>query len=316
LVVAYAVVAGLCLPACADDQGRKILSRTLYAAFGVDYSGTRQIDIYRDGAKVQTYQQTVYHGRGNKQRIVLDGSSQMIVSDGHTMWEYYPVATPPRVVVRHLPSAQEALNHRLEGLQRTAASLGLAYEGDATVAGRHTNVVMVTSSDGTLVKRVWVDAQRGIEMGTERYDRSGRIKFSSYLISVSFSPHFPDGAFSFTPPEGVTVVEAPTRRQRMTLAQAEQETGFAGIVPSYLPAGYTFDDRGVSVTEQQGMKVLWLAFSNGIDTFSLFESGIPPQLPGQIPHRVTVWTQDTYLFMLVGRLPAGEVKRIKASMRR
>jgi outer membrane lipoprotein-sorting protein len=307
-------MAGGTLPlnaAHADPQGYSVLARCLYAAFGVDYSGTRQIDVYKGGAKTKSFQQAVLHGRGNKQRISMSGG-QMVVTNGHTTWEYLPARS--KVVVRDMADPKRELADKLASLRRTASNMDLRYEGTTTVAGRSVYVVQILDPRGQLLKRVWADTARGVELAAERYDSHGGIKFSSFFVEVSFSPTFPAEAFSFQTPAGVQVEQAPAPRRRMAMADAERAAGFAGIVPSYLPPGHSFDSDGVSVIQRQGRAVLWLTFSNGVDSFSLFESGIPADMPRHVPRRVVVWTRGTYLFSLVGRLPDDEVERIKAGL--
>ena len=307
-------LAGGTLPlsaAHADAQGYSVLARCLYAAFGVDYSGTRQIDVYKDGAKSKSVQQTVYHKRGNKQRVSMSGG-QMVVMNGQKMWEYFPARA--KVTVRDMMDPKRDLADKLSSLRRMAANMNLHYEGTTTVADRSVYVVQIIDPRGQLLKRVWADAGRGVELAAERYDARGNITFSSYFTQISFSPSFPDGAFDFQTPAGVQVEQGPAPRKRMTMADAQQVAGFAGVVPSYLPPGYSFDSDSVSITQRQGRTVLWLTFSNGVDSFSLFESGIPADMPRQKARRVVVWTKGPYLFALVGRLPDDEVGRIKAGL--
>ena len=309
------LMAGGTLPlnaAHADQQGYNVLARCLYAAFGVDYSGTRQIDIYKDGAKAKSVQQTVLHKRGNKQRISMSGG-QMVVMNGQRMWEYFPARS--KVIVRDMANPKRDLADKLAALRRTATNMNLHYEGTTTVAGRSVYVVQIRDPRGQLLKRVWADTARGAELAAERYDSRGNIKFSSFFTEVNFSPTFPAGAFDFQTPAGVQVEQAPAPRKRMTMADAERAAGFAGVVPSYLPPGYSFDSDAVSVTQRQGRAVLWLTFSNGVDSFSLFESGIPADMPRHVPRKVAVWTKGTYVFALVGRLPDDEVNRIKARLK-
>jgi outer membrane lipoprotein-sorting protein len=308
------LLAGGTLPisaAHADQQGYNVLARCLYAAFGVDYSGTRQIDIYKDGAKAKTLQQTVLHKRGNKQRVSMSGG-QMVVMNGQKMWEYFPARS--KAIARDMVDPKRDLADKLAALRRTAANMNLRYEGTTTVAGRSVYVVQIIDPRGQLLKRVWADAGRGVELAAERYDSRGNITFSSYFTQVSFSPTFPAGAFDFQPPAGVQVEQAPGPRKRMTMGDAERAAGFAGVLPTYLPPGYSFDSDAVSVTQRQGRTVLWLTFSNGVDSFSLFESGVPPDMPRHVPRRVAVWTKGPYLFALVGRLPDDEASRIKAGL--
>ena len=232
--------------------------------------------------------------------------------NGQKMWEYFPARS--KVIVRDMADPKHELAEKLAALRRSAVNMNLHYEGATTVADRSVYVVQILDPRGQLLKRVWADVARGVELAAERYDARGNITFSSYFTQISFSPSFPAGAFDFQPPAGVTVEQAPSARKRMTMSAAEQVAGFAGVVPSYLPPGYSFDSDAVSVTQRQGRTVLWLTFSNGVDTFSLFESGIPADLPRQKARRVVVWTKGPYLFALVGKLPDDEVNRVKAGL--
>jgi len=72
----------------------------------------------------------------------------------------------------------------------------------------------------------------------------------------------------------------------------------------------------VAVTRHQGHFMLWLPFSNGLDTFSMFQGPRRLQPPPKVAGASQWWLADKYCFALVGPLPPEEIQKIRASMHR
>jgi outer membrane lipoprotein-sorting protein len=190
--------------------------------------------------------------------------------------------------------------------------------GQDRVAGRPAHVVTLTpKAAGNPWRKLWIDQAAFVVLKNEGYDAAGRLATSSEFSVVELAPPFRGEDFSLPgkpeePAHGM-VHTGPAE------AQAER-LPFDAVLPAYLPRGYVFEEG--HLMEQEGVAALHLAFTDGLNTVSLFErpegeaKGAARRgmhgLAG--PGRVMTWTAGGLAFTLVGDLPWEEMEKIAASL--
>jgi len=300
----------------ADPQPLEILRQSILARATVDFSGIRTVVIFQSGQKVQGVEQQIDCDAPDRLRItVLAPEHQrgmLCLTSGQEHWEYTP--STGRVVHTERLSTEQLVQTRLEELQRIAGSMKMHYVGVESIGGRQAHVVKIYTQAGVPVKKTWVDTERYVELKTQRFDSHGQIKSSVYYTRIDYSPSFAEGAFDFQTPSGATIVEAKRPTERMSLEQAEQKAGFHAVLPGYLPPGYRFCANRTAVIDVNGKATIWLSFSNGADSFSVFERPATGTLDPVEHERSITWQRGSYRFTLMGALAADELQRVKASI--
>lgn len=137
----------------------------------------------------------------------------VIVSDGRFVWLYLPSSTPGQVIRAPLESGPAgSLDLIGEFFANPRARYTITDGGAATVGGRATRVVALTPKhrDAAFLRaRVWIDPADGSLVQFEAEEPSGITR----LVRITaFTPNAPvaRGAFRFTVPKGVRVVDSKT----------------------------------------------------------------------------------------------------------
>jgi outer membrane lipoprotein-sorting protein len=316
-VLQVALIAAAVIGVHAAPEPLQILRQSIMAPTKVDFSGVRTVVIFKDGQKVHGVQQKIDCDAPDDMRIVViapeSQRGKLCLTSGRDHWEYNPSAG--RAVYTKLSAPEKVCQTRLSELEHLADRMKMQYAGSDSIAGRPAHVVKVYTTTGLPVKKTWVDTQHHLELKTQRFDSHGQVKSSAYYTSIDYSPSFQPGLFSFEPPEGVTVVRTERDAQRMPLEQVEQKAGFEAVLPTYLPPGYHFSRDRTGLIEVNGQPTIWLSFTNGADTFSLFERRASGEM-GQVKHdRAVTWQDGTYQFTLMGTLASDELQQVKSSIK-
>lgn len=314
-VIALALVGSAVLAQLTDPL--EILRRSIAARGNVDYAGVRTVVMFEAGVKIHGVEQEIHSQAPDKLRImVINPPSQrgtLFLANGEEQWECDPYAR--RALRVDLPPPSQVRAQRLQEMDRLGRSLRLQFCGTETIAGRDAYVVKVYTPNGLPVKKSWIDAQTFVTLKTQRFDSEGRVKSSAFFTRINFDPEFGPGLFTFSPPADCTVIEAARPPERMPLAEAEQRAGFQAVLPTYLPAGYRFQDGSVAVIQLKGRNALWLSFTNGVDTFSLFQGRSGGPADTQRRGRALTWQDGNFRFTLLGPLSAEEMQQVRASIR-
>lgn len=315
-----AVGALVALAACAhaqvSDKALNVLRESILAQGTVNFSGLKTVVIFRDGEKVRGYQEQVYEKAPGKRRWAViapdDQKGRLCIRNGQVQWEYSPKHA--KVVRRELPTAADLCAERLTGLDRLRTRTRIQYLGTESIAGRSAHVILVSTKQGVPVKKTWIDTEHYVPLKTHQFDCNGLMKSSAYYEAINYQPQYADGMFDFTPPADCKVQNAPAPSKRMALLDAEKVVGFRALIPGYLPPGYRLQTNQVAVTRQGGRVILLLPFSNGVDTFTIFQwPHGAPVLPSR-GGRSLNWNLGHFSFILVGALPQGEMKQVRDSV--
>ena len=326
LAAVWALSAGLglaallCYPSAtawaAKGWAWQVLERSIQAGGTVAYEGLRDIVVFRNGQKVAGYQQKVYRAPGNRERVVIvhppKQRGRLEASDGRTRWEYYPADN--RVVVSSVSPLSDLQQSRLGALRASRRQLRAEYLGDSMVAGRGAYIIRINDQRGRPLRQLWIDEQTFVRLKKQRFGPGDQVADSTYFTTIDYRATFATDLFTFKPPANCRLSRVPPPMRRWPLKRAQKEAGFRAILPRHIPGGYRFDRNSVAVTRHKDDYILWLLFSNGLDTFSIFQAPRCLQpAPGACAQGQS-WVHGDFCFALVGPLSKEEIQKIKASM--
>lgn len=315
-VVQAAVIATAVTAVHGAPEPLEILRQSILARSSVDFSGIRTVVIFEDGEKVHGVQQKIDCQAPDSLRIVVieprSEQGKLCLTTGREQWDYNPASG--RAVHTKLPPPEQVVQTRLAELEQLVDRMNMQYVGVDSIAGRPAHVVKVYTIRGLPVKKSWVDRQYYVELKTQRFDSHGRVKSSAYYTRIDYSPSFAPDLFEFQPPADATVIEAGRSTRRMPLEQAEKQAGFEAVLPTHLPSGYHFHRDRTGLIEVNGQPTIWLSFSNGADTFSLFQRRASGEMEPIRHDRSVTWHDGNYRFTLMGSLASDEAARVKASI--
>jgi outer membrane lipoprotein-sorting protein len=222
-------------PVTPDD----LVSSVLAAADPGPFNGTVELDnnlglpALPDAPQAANGTSTarIWSGGDDKGRVALpsDSGERTLVSDGTTHWAWN---SEDRTVVRGPVENRDATPAdptaaATEALEELRATSTLAVDGTASVAGRNAYELVLTPAptERTLLRevRVAVDAEKRMPLrltvlATGSTDPALQVGFTE----LTFGPQDP-ALFTFTPPPGATVTDAPARD-----AQAQPEATTVG----------------------------------------------------------------------------------------
>lgn len=140
-----------------------------------------------------------------------DPPGDRIVSDGSSVWVYLPSSLPGQVVKRSATDGTALpLDITGEFLTDPRAKYDVSAAGSGTGAGHAAHALLLTPKAGVQAPftkaTIWVDDDDGLIRQFEVEEQSGvtrRVRITSLDLNVPVDR----GAFEFTPPHGVKVVE-------------------------------------------------------------------------------------------------------------
>lgn len=304
-VTAAAIVLFAQLPANAGNSSDWI-NRVIVNKGNVNCAGERVLNVYENGKLTQSVTQTFSFKKGDKQYIEAiaptSEEGSLIISNGVTLWEYSPHTH--RVIERRLENKQMREQNKRKSVALIASGVDIIENGEATVAGRRAFVATLKSKCGQILRKYWIDTKTGVELRCDDYRDGNKPYTSTRVTSISFAPTYVAGMFDFIPPKGAVVTQAPKPTRRMALKNAEKLAGFDARLPSAVPPGYVLEGNNVAVTTYRGKITLWLTYTNGLDTFSLFQTKSSELSSQPCREQCAVqWCSHNLRFTLVGNLP-------------
>ena len=150
--------------------------------------------------------------RPNKLSVrFTEPAGDRIVSDGSSVWVYLPSSTPGQVIKRRATDESAMpLDVTGEFLDNPRARYDVSPGGTGTVSGHPAHEIVLVPKAGRGAPferaRLWVDDDDGLVRQFEVADANGltrRIRITALDINVPVDR----SAFTFTPPQGVRVVE-------------------------------------------------------------------------------------------------------------
>ncbi len=311
----------LCGHLCADPDPYAIMRTAIMSQGQVDYAAERVVTLSSKGRATRVIRQRVTRKRGDKQRIETrqppSDAGCLVVSDGAILWEYNP--HKGLVIRRQLeaPATRQAARARAAKLIKNGVRL--QYKGRHTIAARTAHAIVIRDLSGALLRKYWIDAGTGGRLKIEKHDLSGAPYTRSEITAIDYSPGFTAATFAFRPPAGVTVSKAPPPAKRMSIAAAQKLAGFSAVIPQHPPPGYVFEADNAAVTKYLGQPTLWLTFSNGVTSFSLFETPSRENAQQRAANKgrsATQWCDHGICFTLVGDLRSVQVEDLIRRLKR
>jgi outer membrane lipoprotein-sorting protein len=290
---------------------QQLATQAYQARWTVAYTGVRTLELYRGDRKV-TITQKVSHAPGGRYRFEVvaprEMAGELIVSDGRRVWRYSPRRGEAYVGPAHPPGGWSPPSPG--GAQKKLTwSLG----GEQTVAGRRCLVIVLRGAQGQDLLQLAVDAEHHVPLASERRCLGGRLAERWYFREVTFPATIDHKVFTFEPPAGVRVVHRPAHAQRVPLEEAERRLQMKALVPEKLPAGFALLREQVSIVRHGPHRALWLPFSNGARTFSIFQSRrLPPHVP--LPLAAARWDVGPYTLVVVGKLSPKELEQMRSCL--
>jgi negative regulator of sigma E activity len=149
------------------------------------------------------------------------------------------------------------------------------HRGDDTVAGRRTvDLALINKYSHRMTMLVRIDAASKIALDRQEFGPSGVLVSETRFEQIRYA-QVTESDFSL--PKNFAVVRDPTLAE--TPAQPDAvvpSAGFAARAPHELPDGFAPVEG--DFVEMHGVRMLHLLYSDGIRTFSLFESGTASKL--------------------------------------
>ncbi len=297
-------------PALAAGGGvGEVLAGALQAQRDLAFSGVRRVVRMRGRARIEIVQR-VWHAPGGKARYEViaprQRAGELLVIDGQHAWHY----DPRRREVHVLPAGRRGHGVRGRG-KGMRGHWKIVARGE--VAGRPCLVLARLRPDGSVGAKIWIDAATKLPVRGELYGPGGQLLEKWYYTEIDFHPRLRPELFSFRPPPGTRVVRGVEAARNLSLDEAERRLGMIALVPQWLPPGFKLLANRCGIVRRGDRVALWMVFSDGVRTFSIFQSRRlrpGPKPPGAAAR----WDIGPYTLLVVGRLSAEELEKMRKSI--
>jgi len=317
----------LVVPLQREGDALQWLRQAATAPRRVSYAGTRTVTVWAGG--VQASQVRVFHQAPDRTRLeylaVGDQPARIVVIAGDIQTTY----VPSRNEVVRAPAPRTDEEALTEILPQIAENYDVRFGGTDRVAGRVARIIDVQSKFPNRPRlKVWVDTETRLILRSERYGPAGALRQEAAFISVVVNPTFAAGMFQVALQPGAQVQTRRSSGTRLTIEEIADRVGFIPQLPVYLPPGYKL--VGSRVVDVRGTPTAVFAFTDGVDTMSLFESRGEQGAPlnarqvqvgaaqGMVAARgvanVLHWNAHGVSFTLVADLPQQDLVRVGASL--
>lgn len=288
-------------PNRADDVP-PVLRMAIRSLATLRYSGTRTVELL-EGPDRQQHVEYVLRD-GDRLKIWFPNSSpyagQVIVENQRQRRHYFPGRNE---VMVGPPKREEAFGRMLAMLKK--GGFHFSVERGGLVAGLPTQLVTVREGDA-LTQKLWIDPRTGMVLRRDLLDRAGtRVGYYEFS-EIDFTPRIDDTDFTLTA-TGAKVVTPAVEAKRL----AER----AGMAFVALPESEGYQLESSRVMKAARVPILQQSYMGSGAALSLFQAKGIVDLPlgkranGGGMNAVT-WTMGGNTFVLVGRAPEDELKRL------
>jgi len=271
---------GLCAPS-APGPGLKpkdLLAKAVTADDHVSYTGTITTVVYGHDRADSTVVR-IEHKAPHSWRIwyvaPADAYGRMIVSNESQTYQYEAKAAKVyrNDWVESAPAIAEGLN-----VAQVEKNYTIGFGARSAVVGRPVRTIsLVSKHTGAVGERLWIDEKTDLPLQREKYHADGTIGSKTSFDNLKMVKDLPPGLFSLAVPPGMTLEPgAAYGKSTKDINSLFSDLKFKFVNPKYLPYGFTLD-KG-SADKHEGVETVQLIYTDGIQTFSLFENAT-----GQLP---------------------------------
>lgn len=301
-----------------------ILGWALHACYGVNHVGEQVTTVTAGDKQVTTHVELAYRRPGLMRLQYLDGPLKgvKVWGDGNRTYRYRPdkdrLDVKPAALCRPLELEQQ--------LALVQENYTASMEREAVVAGRKAHQILLRSRHpGNPWKRLWIDEETFLMLGSEDYDAHDRRLRSTQFVTLALDTQ-PESLFH--PREDLLKRVTPRLKWdpaadevAQTAAKISRRVGFEVLLPEYVPPGYRLLGSFVIPCEcGRGDEAVRSKYTDGLNTISVFQCGHPCAKGDQCwvantRHAVALQlarSQDTFLF--VGELDRSMLEQMAHSV--
>lgn len=303
---AYAQVGVRTQPRSVAPAGApSIFVKALAAAGRSTYAGTRSVEIQQGAVRKVHTEYVVHQGQNSRVWFPTDSPfyGQVIVETASERLHYYP----KRNVVEVLPAKKDIAYERLrQWIQHPRGNIRLSSTKGEVVAGRATEIGIISDAKGNVRQRLWIDAQNGTVLRREVLDDVGARTAFFEFNQIDYSPVVHPDDFKINV-RGVRVV---TIAVKLRALAAANRMLLVSLAPS---TGFSLE--GVNMMRLQGYSVLHQQYIGPRGPLSLFQVAGNIDLQGIRPNskrgiQFFGWQMNGRSFALVGSYSLDELREL------
>ena len=325
IIALFAALISMGKASAQQVNGPTILKKMLEAETRVSFTA-RQVTTISKGP-VRTSEQIIWRSGLSGMRLEFVRPAglrgEIMADDGKTLSHYLPKEN----TVKTRPSRLASMKARIAQIARAfkKREIDVQMLGRDKVAGRSAYIVQISPKlrrQGD-IRKIWIDSEKWVKLRTDDIAPNGKLISSSYYTSIDFVDSIPNEKFRIDKPAGARVERDPIRPGLMSIDKLQRLVGFQIMKPSYLPDGFKL--VGGTVRPFRGGKLVVLRYSDGVNSFSLFQTParmLNPKFMERLhrdPSRAGV---DTYTWQsrgsnltIVGSITQEQVHRVADSVR-
>jgi outer membrane lipoprotein-sorting protein len=280
-------------------------SKAIYAGDHLRFSGERIVEV-RQGADRKVHTELMLQD-GLNTRVWFKPDSplygQVIVETSKERRHYYP----RRHVIEVLPPKREEAFLRLrQWVQHPGRTIRLSVGKGDIVAGRQTDLGIVSDAKGNIRQRLWMDSQTGLVLKRELLDNVGDRRDYFEYTSINYSPVIEPDDFRINV-RGAQIV---TLFDKVRIL-SNQHQMLNVVLPS--STGFTLDN--VNMISPQNVQVMHQVYvgPRGILAFYQVQGVVDLQAFRPTNNRgvqLFSWNMDGKSFALVGTYPIAEMREL------
>ncbi len=248
----------------------------------------------------------------------------ILITGGH-IFHFKP---PPENKILEGVALPEEFQARAVGFRQGVknGTIHVQVVGQELIAGQQCSIVEIRSvSGGHFYLRFWIDEQTGVRLKIENRDPQGRSVSETAFTKVDYTTPIPQTEFRPNSlPNVPHEARLPETPPLPNVAAAQQQIAYTIREPA-VPAGFHLNGVWV-VTGRIGRKTTILRYTDGVNTFALFEVPIVEKQPGPGAARpraklramfhndVAHWRSGDLNFALIGHLRRETMQTIAESL--
>lgn len=286
-----------------------IFVKAVRAADNLTFSGERTVE-FMQGANRKVHSEYVLHQGLNSRVWFPPGSPfgrQVIVEKATERLHYFPGRNEIEV---QPPQREEALIRLRNWVLKPGKAIRLGVAGEARVAGRPTQIGVITDPKGNVRQRLWIDRETGMILKRELLDNVGARVGMFEFTQIDYHPVIHPSDFAINVRGAVRVT--PEDKLRRLVARNN-------MLEMALPSQTGFLLEAVNMVRPAGIVALHQSYIGARGKLSLFQVAglVDLQSFGQNRARdigFYSWQVNGHSFALVGNYPMTTLRTLAQSV--